>query len=206
MGGAMVNLVEIEELVIAVKDAYDTFNTVFYRNLGMVDQLKNIRRIKLDSKNADWIVVEGLVAKYVAALGDDGQLDREVFDQLRQRYDFRYRVKLLATVRTKIAYNLDKQRYVAKVLNDFLGTRLILPGIEDEQVALNKLLEDLRERKIISRYYVRNDGNYRATHCYLQSDNRFFPWELQIWDKKRENLNRLEHKRHVRERSGLEKR
>lgn len=196
----MDNLVIIEEVAITIKDVYDTFNAEFYSNLEELGNLKNIKRIKMDSENLHWQFIETIIPSYVATLGDDSQLDKEVFSQLEMRYDFRYRVKLRETVFSKINYNIGRHRYVSKVLNDFFGSRVILPKIENGQSELNELLRRLSEKRIVSRYYTRSDGNYRATHCYFQSDNRYFPWELQIWDKSREKQNQFEHVRHVQER------
>ncbi|MCT0151052.1 hypothetical protein EFM02_01625 [Fructilactobacillus fructivorans] len=89
--------------------------------------------------------------------------------------------------------------YVYKCLNDLFGARIVLPGIEDISSNVFYALETLKSNGIISRYYLRNDGNYCGIHCYLQFDNRHLTWELQIWDKSNAQKNRAEHGRHERE-------
>ena len=61
--------------------------------------------------------------------------------------------------------------------------------------------KDFKREKKVSRYYTRSsDGKYYGIHCYFQTCNKFFPWELQIWDEEDRMINYREHKRHELER------
>lgn len=199
----MDNLAIVEEVAIVIKDVYDTFSLNFYGNFKCRDELKNTKHIKIEAENKHWLIIEELIEDYVDALGDKETLRLRRLSYFRDNYDFRYRIKLRSTIQAKIKYNIGKNRYVAKVLNDFFGARIILTGIEQQRSELEKKLNYLKSKGIITRYYTRHDGDYLATHCYFQADNRYFPWELQIWDENREYKNRLEHVRHDKERRKL---
>jgi len=197
MGGAMVNLEVIEGLAIALKNMYDAFSNQFYSQNIDLNQLKSLKRVKLTTDDPDWNRVSAMIDSYMTGLSE---LGNEKLTQLQTVFDFQYRIKLQTTILLKIKVNMDKHLYVAKVLNDFFGARVVLTGIEGQQYQLDQLLQNLKRQGIISRYYTRSDGQYRATHCYFQTDNRYFPWELQIWDTLREKQNQLEHIRHEKER------
>jgi len=191
----MDNLARIEEVAIALKDMYDAFSIEFYTDLGQ-ENLKNLKHVEI-GENENWRQVEPLVGQYVHFLRKLGVLQ---LNRLEYDLNFQYRIKAVTVVSTKIAYNYGKHRYVSKIINDLFGARIVLSGTEAQQERLDRLLQRLKDSQVISRYYTRHDGKYHATHCYFQSDNRYFPWELQIWDKKRELKNYSEHVRHEKER------
>lgn len=87
-----------------------------------------------------------------------------------------------------------------KSLNDFLGIRIILPGIISNKDRILSFLESEKEKRRVSRYYPRKDGNYRGIHCYFAKDNFTFPWELQIWDINDRERNYREHELHEKQR------
>lgn len=199
----MDNLAIIEEVAITIKDVYDTFSLNFYEDFRCHDELKNTKHVKIEAGNKHWLIIEKLIEDYVDALNDKETLKLRRLNHLRDNYDFRYRIKLRSTIQAKIRYNIGKDRYVAKTLNDLFGARIILTGIEQQHNELEERLNNLKSKGVITRYYTRHDGDYLATHCYFQTDNRYFPWELQIWDENREYKNRFEHARHDKEHGKL---
>lgn len=121
------------------------------------------------------------------------------------QYDVRYRVKNSDTVYLKIKqYNERELKngklQLRKSLNDFLGVRIILPGIISNEDNILSFLATEKEVAKISRYYLREDGNYYGIHCYFAKNNFTFPWELQIWDAERKESNYMEHELHEEQR------
>ena len=43
------------------------------------------------------------------------------------------------------------------------------------------------------------EGGYIATHVYYRISNSYFPWELQIWDKRNAVNNRISHSKYKQE-------
>ncbi|MCC4410588.1 hypothetical protein LMB83_00800 [Limosilactobacillus reuteri] len=121
------------------------------------------------------------------------------------QYGVRYRVKKSDTVYLKIKQYNEREKETGKLqlkksLNDFLGIRIILPGIISNKDDILSFLESKKENGKISRCYLREDGNYYGIHCYFAKDNLTFPWELQIWDVKSKESNYREHRVHEEQR------
>ena len=121
------------------------------------------------------------------------------------QYGVRYRVKKSDTVYLKIKQYSARESESGKLqlkksLNDFLGIRIILPGIINTKDSILSFLEAEKDNDKVSRYYLREDGNYCGIHCYFAKNNLTFPWELQIWDIKSEKNNHMEHKLHEEQR------
>lgn len=122
-----------------------------------------------------------------------------------QGYDVQYRIKSQATTQSKIEQYRKREMRMGKIqlkksLNDFLGIRIILPGITSNKDRILSFLESEKEKRRVSRYYPRKDGNYRGIHCYFAKDNFTFPWELQIWDINDRERNYREHELHEKQR------
>lgn len=87
-----------------------------------------------------------------------------------------------------------------KCLNDLLGFRIYIDTIND----YSSFTEELRQ--IIGTKDKRNNrlkfhnsckGDYKAVHIYFNGiDNKYFPWELQIWDRHYAENNLHSHKNH----------
>ncbi|WP_242359656.1 hypothetical protein [Lactococcus petauri] len=114
----------------------------------------------------------------------------------------RIRIKQGESISEKLFYYKNKRENgrvpINKCLNDLLGFRLIVSnlGSVGEKIKL-----DNRLQKSISRMYPRSDGYYEALHLYFKnSNNRFFPWELQIWDVTQAELNEKSHEEHKQKR------
>ncbi|WP_125591159.1 nucleotidyltransferase family protein [Companilactobacillus jidongensis] len=164
--------------------------------------IHNLRKLSVDLMVSDDYFMNIELIKYLSELEDWTDFNKEYFRNLQDKYNFRYRVKKVTTIIEKIKHNLNRHRYVSKILNDLFGERIILDNVTKEMEQIERLLFNLKEESIIYRYYYRNDGNYHAFHCYIQDENNHFPWEFQIWDSSNELINYLEHDRHEEERRG----
>lgn len=64
---------------------------------------------------------------------------------------------------------------------------------DDTETQLNTLLAELKGVKV----HNSSKGDYQAIHIYFQNgNNKYFPWELQIWRKKDEQTNIESHAKH----------
>jgi hypothetical protein len=189
----------IGSTIMSVKKEYDKFTVDFYHDFG-TDRLPNLRKYTIDEAMNDSYFMDEIIPQYINRLHKWESASESLFF-LELKYDFRDRIKLIDTIMKKMHHNIGKEMYVSKVLNDFFGIRIILSDVIQNRNEICRLLDNDRDKKIISRFYLRNDGNYHAIHCYFQDRNTHLPWELQIWDESRKKVNYSEHVRHERERN-----
>lgn len=128
-------------------------------------------------------------------------LTSDNFFNLTINYGLRSRVKLRESILIKLKkYQTNELNSgslsMNRCLNDLIGMRVILNGIEGSESCVRSELNELKQLGIISRWYFREDGDYQGYHCYFKLDNNSFPWELQIWDTKWQTKNLEDHKRH----------
>ena len=123
---------------------------------------------------------------------------------LHLRYPgIRYRVKQSESIREKIIYYLGPEHEGGKVsinksLNDLLGFRIFVENLE---IIYTNLCKDNEVKNIINRMYMRNKGGYVGLHIYFKNNNnKFFPWELQIWCVDNIKSNEQSHKEHKQKR------
>lgn len=86
---------------------------------------------------------------------------------------------------------------IDKCFNDLFGIRVIT----DAPLTLESICTEARRHPYDIRCIdsTKHDPSgrciYRATHLYFRgSDNRVFPWELQVWRKEHEESNYMSHK------------
>ncbi|MEC2463832.1 GTP pyrophosphokinase [Bacillus cereus] len=98
---------------------------------------------------------------------------------------FVYRVKTHESIMDKLErYERRDNKYpVNGWLNDIFGCRLIL---DMETIDLvESLLDEWKEKYNLKNWYKKDKEGYKAIHVYFKNQNNmYFPWELQIWDKK----------------------
>lgn len=169
------------------------------------NHLNSLREISISEfVNNDWLMYD-LLPDYVNKLKRDSPGDYFI------NYDFlRTRIKSGDSIHLKLrqylnrTYNHRGDFYISKTLNDLFGFRIILPNLNENKLEINALLNRFVAKNIIKKFYNKNDRNYRAIHCYFQGYNKWFPWELQIWDSMDECDNIQEHLKHdKRKRLGL---
>jgi len=193
------NLKVIGNVIFAIQESSDLFNAAFYGKVRSSRLLINLKKLYVDDFNTDeWRELSWL---YVKALSSNRQVGTFLDQSVYATIGIQFRVKSFKTVQIKLTHNLNRHRYVAKICNDFFGARIIVSDDLYDSDEFRELLKQLKNQKIISRFYVREDGNYHAIHCYFQSKNYYFPWELQVWPQRNQQNNYQEHARHERERN-----
>lgn len=116
--------------------------------------------------------------------------------------NLRYRIKQGESISEKLLYYMTDAHQngevpLNKCLNDFLGFRILVPNLDAIYNCLN-LDEDLNK---VVKLYLRKDGQYKGAHIYFKNgNNKFFPWELQLWDIDQAETNELSHKEHKQKR------
>lgn len=142
---------------------------------------------------------QNLISAYKSALNRNIV---KVWDIQNKFTGIRYRIKQAESISEKILYYMSRNHQFGKIplnkcLNDFLGFRVL---VDDLETVHDSLKIDSRVTSI-SKMYLRVDGNYRGLHLYFKNgNNRFFPWELQIWDKNQSQMNEVSHKEHKQKR------
>lgn len=114
----------------------------------------------------------------------------------------RYRIKQAESISEKLLYYIGEEHECGKIplnkcLNDFLGFRILV----DDLCSVYHTLKNDDRVTVITKMYLRNDGNYKGVHLYFKNkNNKYFPWELQIWEIKHSALNEKSHKEHKQKR------
>lgn len=139
-----------------------------------------------------------LIASYKA------ELNKNIFriSEIQSKFiGIRYRIKQAESISEKIIYYMGEAHEFGKIplnkcLNDFLGFRIIVNDL-DSIYAILKSDDRISDVKT----YFRKDGDYRGIHLYFKNgNNKFFPWELQIWDEAHSLSNEISHKEHKQKR------
>lgn len=132
---------------------------------------------------------------------NDYILEFYLLEEKYQHLDFRVRTKEKKSITSKLAtYDSRSENGsfpLQKCLNDLCGSRVILNEEVYTSHEFLTMCEDLKKKKIIFRHYERVDDDYKGYHLYLKNkSNLFFPWELQLWYNKNEQLNIAAHEKH----------
>lgn len=204
----MDDIKSIEPIIRDMSRLHDNFSDEFY-NLPFLNDynLKNLRKWDVTDAINDDFFMQTLIPKYRNTLESDNTLNFELLKlSAKVGSRFRYRVKLEDTIIIKLRHYSYKEKeihglYVSKCLNDVFGGRLILGNINSNSDKIQNLLKDLHDKKIINKFYHREDHGYKAFHCYFQSNNKVLPWELQIWDNQDCETNIRAHTQHERNRT-----
>lgn len=111
-----------------------------------------------------------------------------------------YRVKASESILAKIErFSHRSEGYpVNSIMNDIFGARII---VDTEDIAqIMEKLDDWKEQYGLKNWYLRDKEEYIGIHIYFKnSSNFFYPWELQVWDKKDAEKNiqsHIKYKRH----------
>ncbi|RRG01318.1 MAG: hypothetical protein DUD34_12515 [Lactobacillus sp.] len=184
---------------------YCSFSKEYYEKCHVKQYNFKKLSVKKALEDTDFLLI--VVPDYLGSLNNNRQLKRSLLLFQYNDYNCRYRFKYIGTVTAKLRhYNVKNDHngdvYISKTINDLCGLRLIVPRVRENFNEVIALLDDYKHSKVIKRYYTRRDGRYFGIHCYFQTDNRYFPWELQIWDTLDASNNYYEHGRHEDEREG----
>ena len=195
-------LSEIGRFVENLSREHKLFSESFYRGYPNSPNLARYEVSDIFQQNPYDRAFMGLVEDYLEAL---------IFVNLENTFvdksiELLFRVKQLESVVNKIVlkHQLDTIHQgsvvIQKCLNDLLGARLIV----DTDLSYDDILSYIETLHWAWRPYYRKDGDYRALHLYVKNNNRFFPWELQIWRKCDEIKNEKSHAEHVAKRRYIE--
>lgn len=119
-------------------------------------------------------------------------------------YDLRMRVKQNESIVNKIRYyRIGKEgngKYaIKKCLNDLFGIRIHVPGFQHSDSDFNEMCVELKKEYSI-KFRDSSKQDYKATHVYFEGNkNKFFPWELQIWNPNDVEANIQSHEMHKQE-------
>lgn len=158
-------------------------------------------------KTVSSIVVDDTIEEKFQKLIDNykSELNRNIIKILGIQDKFieiRYRIKQAESVREKILYYMGENHEFGKIplnkcLNDFLGFRIL---VDDLDYIYSNLKSDNRVTNIV-KFYLRIDGEYKGIHLYFKNkNNKFFPWELQIWSREQSSINEKSHSEHKQKR------
>lgn len=84
---------------------------------------------------------------------------------------------------------------INKCLNDLFGLRIWIENFDHSEA----IIEEIKKRVNIIpfRIYNASKGKYKATHAYFSNgNNKYFPWELQIWNPNDTESNICSHSVH----------
>lgn len=139
-------------------------------------------------------------------------LNRQFSNLSEIQYDFeseiweiRSRVKQKDSIINKLFHYSENQAGAGyplnKCLNDIMGYRLMIDGIDITSDETQGLCEKIASKEGLRSYYQDKNG-YQGIHFYFNNSNNFnFPWELQIWSKDNELDNERLHSDHKAKRS-----
>ena len=103
------------------------------------------------------------------------------------------RIKQLNSIQYKyhkyLTGNLNGKSAINKCFNDLFGMRIIIDEVFDYDEIKCEVCRKYPDLKIINA----DKDSYYATHIYFQENNYVFPWELQIWEKCKEDGNLKSH-------------
>lgn len=195
MEQAIDSCIEVLEIVYEINNLHKDFS------LGIEDFLsKNLRKnvssvVDNNGINNDFLLQ---INKYKSALN----ANFISFSDIQSDFPVRYRIKQSESINEKLLYYMSEKHQFGKIplnkcLNDFLGFRILVSDLDD----VYNSLDTNYNLKTIVKMYLRKDGNYKGLHLYFKNgNNRFFPWELQIWDINQASRNELSHKEHKQKR------
>lgn len=195
MEQAIDSCIEVLEIVYEINNLHKDFS------LGIEDFLsKNLRKnvssvVDNNGINNDFLLQ---INKYKSALN----ANFISFSDIQSDFPVRYRIKQSESINEKLLYYMSEKHQFGKIplnkcLNDFLGFRILVSDLDD----VYNSLDTNDNLKTIVKMYLRKDGNYKGLHLYFKNgNNRFFPWELQIWDINQASRNELSHKEHKQKR------
>ncbi|MDN8592008.1 hypothetical protein Q0V21_25000 [Paenibacillus sp. 11B] len=200
----------MKELIVDICSVHDSYSRDF---IGAVQgEMLNLKKKRIDSiitndqdeEQQNFHLFDpsflDLIQNYQDALGK--QVVYMDYDFDYRHFDFRLRIKQKDSIINKLfhyRYAKAEQGGVSinKCLNDLLGFRIMIDDFDHASTDVDDFLDDIKS----SIGYKLNCNNackddYKATHIYINGDNKYFPWELQIWNPIDAERNEQSHKEH----------
>ncbi|WP_242384447.1 GTP pyrophosphokinase [Enterococcus faecalis] len=183
------NIDKVQRLISEINDIHKTYSADYFET-GKVDKYNLSRTISKIPVNH--------IMNYRLNLHEsiNDYLMQANLDDIK----YFYRVKTSESIDNKIKrYSKQEDQYpVNNWLNDIFGCRMILSTEELDFIEL--LLDEWQEKFGLKNWYKRDKQGYKGIHVYFKNKNNFyFPWELQLWDKKNIQTNIESHQKYKRE-------
>lgn len=125
--------------------------------------------------------------------------------QLQSADKIHARIKQANSIQNKINIYMNRSIKgkvpINKCFNDLLGFRIII----NADFSFEQLNEHIHECFDSLKLIDSTKNGYKAYHIYLQSGNKLFPWELQVWQKSNENSNLESHHKYKQDYTTWEK-
>jgi hypothetical protein len=184
VGGYMIKIEEVEELISAINKMHLDFSSDYFES-------GDIEKINL-SRTISKVPVEHIY-KYRLTLHESIN-DYLMNSTIQIKYFYRVKTRESIDDKIKRFLNRENQYPVNNWLNDIFGARIVLNGEEIEAVI--DLLDEWQEKYGLKNWYVRHQENYKGLHIYFKNrSNFYFPWELQIWNEQDVKGNIENHKK-----------
>ncbi len=185
----------------------EIINEINKLHLSISSDLKTSLNYNL-KKSISSVIVDGTVDKDFQTLITNYKsgLNRNIIliSEIQSCFpEIRYRIKQAESINEKLLYymgsnSINGKSPINKCLNDFLGFRILT---DDNLENLLYVLKGKQDKLNISRSYIRTEGEYRGLHLYFKNgNNKYFPWELQIWHQNHLTINEKSHKEHKQKR------
>lgn len=198
------NLEITQNIIRSINENHKSFSEKFVSEVSY-----NLKKIRVSDlfEDKDMVIKQEYleyIFQYVANINTIFlELNELIFEF--HEYNPRFRIKQRESIENKLYYylKLDHQGKspLNKCLNDLVGFRILLDDFNGDSEEMIVLLNQLSERFGL-RYYNRKEGMYVGTHVYFKNkNNRYFPWELQLWDKRQNEENIKSHENHKAKRS-----
>ena len=197
-------LISSEQSIITIVDQISHMHRKFSETWIDSQKISNINNLKkkqirhiCDTKGIELGFLKN-VNEYCDLLVNV-QLD-EAYDKLSEQIQITSRIKNPDSRMSKILhYRNDKKELGAvsinKCLNDLLGFRIWMENFQHGDETVDKL-NDLLEKYNV-KVHNSTKNSYKATHIYFGGgNNRYFPWELQIWNASDHGTNINSHAEH----------
>ncbi|KAA0791738.1 MULTISPECIES: hypothetical protein [Bacillus] len=123
-----------------------------------------------------------------------------------EHFDMRSRGKDFDSIMNKLQYYTTGKEgngvagafKINKCLNDLFGIRIVIENFDHNCEYFYQICEPVKDKYKI-RIINSSKNDYRATHVYFYGgNNKFFPWELQIWNADDCKSNDISHGVHKR--------
>lgn len=199
----------LHELILEINKLHGDFSTEFSLNKDLAHiNLKNtqIRHVTEVVENKGLFTIDNdfysLLQNYAGKL--ENIVINNDLEYIYNDFDLRLRVKQPDSIVNKLKFyqlgkKMDGKIALKKCLNDLLGIRITIESFDHNKECFKSICELLSKQYRIN-FMDSSKGEYKAFHCYFYGEsNKFFPWELQIWETKDVVTNHRSHELHKQE-------
>ncbi|WP_162287782.1 hypothetical protein [Indiicoccus explosivorum] len=207
MSIALVDFKPLVELIIHTNTLHHKHSRQWLNDLQDVynlkrSQVKNICLSSTDSEEDNKVTLDTHFLQYMNSYceGLIPVLYEPAYDFFGLDFDISIRIKDPDSRVAKLMhYMKDKEEKgamsIKKCLNDLFGLRVWIDGFDHSEAAIDHIKNLVQIEPF--RIYNASKGEYKATHAYFSNgNNKYFPWELQIWNPEDTQSNICSHSIH----------